>query len=54
MHPKLANRLLAHSIDAATLSGSRGKGASWSGTLAFLAFMGVVIALLLWADRAFV
>lgn len=54
MHPKLANRLLAHSIDAATLSGSRNKEASWSSTLAFLAVMSALIVGVLWLDRAVV
>jgi len=53
MHPKLANRLLAHSIDAATPR-SRKRGNVWPETLAMLAVVGVAIALLLWADRTFV
>lgn len=51
---KTADRYLLHTIDSATRSGSREKGASWSGTFAVLVPLGVVIALLLWADRAFV
>lgn len=53
MHPKLEHRLLFHSIDAATPR-SRKRGNVWPETFAMLAVVGVVIALLLWADRAFV
>lgn len=48
-------RFLMHSIDAATYSARRhDKGASWPGTIAFLAVTLAICAVLLWADRVFV
>lgn len=48
-----SNRLLWHTIDAATPR-SRKRSNHWPETFAMLAFVGVLIALLLWADQHFV
>jgi len=50
-----SDKYLLHTIDAATLKGSRNRHSGhWLGTFAILAFVGAVIVVLLWADRAFV
>lgn len=54
MHPKLANRLLAHSIDAATLTADRSKRAQRVLLWEILIGVGLLIALLIWADQRFV
>ena len=54
MNIHLSRRLLAHSIDAATLTADRSKRGGWGGTFALLTATLVVCSLLIWADRTFV
>jgi len=51
MHPRLANRLLAHSIDATTLSGSRGRGSGLGTGIFVVSLVIATIAFLLWAEN---
>lgn len=47
-----SDKFLLHTIDAATLGGSR-KAAPSSALFGFLAYIGALIVLALWLDRIF-
>ena len=49
-----SDKFLLHTIDAATLKGSRNRSSGLGGAIAVLAITLVACGVLLWADRAFV
>jgi hypothetical protein len=49
-----SDKFLLHSIDAATLKGSRNRSSGLGGTVFVLAITLVVCGVLLWADQRFV